>query len=108
MQDLSLETGTTSKDLLENADEDMAERRADEHAVQRHLGDTRAEIVAVLANIVGKPRGKQFLQTREHTGGEHLGAQWVLLELAEVGLRRSILRISGRFSWPFDLNFFCS
>lgn len=35
------------------------------------------------------------MQTGEHTGGEHLGAQRVGLQLAEVGLRRSIPRISG-------------
>lgn len=70
----------------------MAQGRGDEHAVQRHLRDARAEVVAVLADIVGEPRGQQLLQTREHTGGEHLGAQRVVLQLLEVGLRRSIPR----------------
>lgn len=77
LQDLSLEAGAAGKDLLQDADEDVAQRGADEHAVQRHLGDARAEVVAVLADIVGEIRGEQFLQTGEHAGGEHLGAQRV-------------------------------
>jgi hypothetical protein len=48
--------------------------------------------VAVLADIMGEPRGQQLLQTGEHTGGEHLGAERVVLQLLEVGLRRSIPR----------------
>lgn len=64
----------------------MAQGRGNEHAVQRHLRDARAEVVAVLADIVGEPRGQQLLQTGEHTGGEHLGAQRVVLQLLEVGL----------------------
>lgn len=64
----------------------MAEGRADEHSVEGHLGNARAEVVAVLADIVRDPRGQQLLQTGEHTGGEHLCAQRVLLEVEEVGL----------------------
>lgn len=95
LQDLSLQTGATSEDLLENADEDVTQRGGNEHAVQRHLGDARAEVVAVLADIVGEPRGEEFLQTREHTRGEHLGAQRVLLQLAEIGLRSTFLGSVG-------------
>lgn len=92
LEDLRLQAGATSEDLLEDADEDVTQGRGDEHAVQRHLGDARAEVVAVLADIMGEPRGQQLLQTGEHTGGEHLGAQRVVLQLLEVGLRRSIPR----------------
>lgn len=87
LEDLGLEAGATGEDLLKNADQNVAQRRADEHAVERHLGDARAKVVAMLADIVGDPGGQQLLQTRQHTGGEHLGAQRVGLELAEVGLR---------------------
>lgn len=87
LEDLGLEAGAAGKDLLKNADQNVAERRADEHAVERHLGNAGAEVVAMLSDIMGDPRGEQFLQTRQHTGGEHLGAQWVGLELAKVGLR---------------------
>lgn len=86
LEDLSLETCAASEELLQDVDEDVAERRGDEHAVQGHLGNARAEVVAVLANIVGKVGGEQLLQTREHTRGEHLGAQRVLLQVVEVGL----------------------
>lgn len=55
LKNLSLKTCAAGKDLLENADKKVAEGRADEHAIQRHLRDARAEIVAVLADIVGDP-----------------------------------------------------
>lgn len=96
LEDLSLQAGATSEDLLKNADEDMAQRGGNEHAVERHLRDARAEVVAMLADIMGEPRGEKFLKTGEHTGGEHLSAQRVLLQLTEIGLRRSIPRISWR------------
>ena len=67
LQDLGLQTRAAGKDLLQDADEEMAQRRGDEHAVQRHLGHTMAEIVAVLANIVGDPGREEFLQGREDT-----------------------------------------
>jgi hypothetical protein len=86
LENLGLQTCAAGEDLLQDANEDVAEGRGDEHSVQRHLGDARAEVVAVLADIVGDPRSQQFLQTGEHTGGEHLRAQRVLLELEEVCL----------------------
>ena len=64
----------------------MAQRGGDEHAVQGHLGHAMAEIVAVLANIVGDPGREEFLQGREDTRGQHLGAQRVRLQLAQVKL----------------------
>lgn len=86
LKNLGLETCAAGEDLLQDANEEVAEGGADEHSIQRHLGDARAEVVAVLADIVGDPRSQQFLQTGEHTRGEHLRAQRVLLELEEVGL----------------------
>lgn len=87
LEDLGLQAGAASEDLLQDSDEDVAEGRGDEHAVQRHLGDARREVVAMLADIVGQVGGEEFLETREHTRGEHLGAQRVVLELLEVGLQ---------------------
>lgn len=86
LENLGLETCAAGEDLLQDANKEVAEGGADEHSVQRHLRDARAEVVAVLADIVSDPRSQQFLQTGEHTGGEHLRAQRVLLELEEVGL----------------------
>jgi len=73
----------------------VTQGRGDKHAVQGHLRDARAEIVTVLADIMSEPRGEQFLHTREHTRGEHLGAQRVVLQLLEVGLRSTFLGSAG-------------
>ena len=86
LQDLGLQTRAAGKDLLQDADEEMAQRGGDEHAVQGHLGHAMAEIVAVLADIVGDPGREEFLQGREDTRGQHLGAQRVRLQLAQVKL----------------------
>ena len=67
LQDLGLQTRAAGKDLLQDADEEMAQRGGDEHAVQGHLGHAMAEIVAVLADIVGDPGREEFLQGREDT-----------------------------------------
>lgn len=95
LQDLSLQAGPASEDLLENADEEMAERRSDKHAVKDHLRHAGAEVMAMLADVVGNPRGKQLLQTRERTRGEHLRAQRVRLQLLEVELQITGLGLSA-------------
>ena len=87
LQDLGLEALATAEDLLEDADKDVAERGADEGAVQGHLGDARGEVVAVLAPVMGNPRGEELLQAGQGARGEHLGAQRVLLQLLQVGLQ---------------------
>lgn len=94
LENLSLQAGAAGEDLLKDADEDVTQGRGDKHAVQGHLRDARAEIVTVLADIMSEPRGEQFLQTREHTRGEHLGAQRVVLQLLEVGRKVSRLSLS--------------
>lgn len=43
--------------------------------------------MAVLAPVVGDPRGEELLQARQGARGEHLGAQRVLLQLLQVHLR---------------------
>lgn len=50
----------------------MAERRADEGAVECHLGDAGVEIMAMLAAVVRDPRSEQFLDTEESTRRDHL------------------------------------
>ena len=75
----------------------MAHGRTDEHSVQRHLWHAGAEVVAVLADIMSEPRGDEFLQRREDTGGEHLCAEGVCLELFEVGLSDSLLALAAMF-----------
>lgn len=85
LQNLGFQTRATGKDLLQNSNENVAHGRTDEHSVQRHLWHAGAEVVAVLADIMSEPRGDEFLQRREDTGGEHLCAEGVCLELFEVG-----------------------
>lgn len=68
----------------------MAERRTDESAVYGHLGDARGEVGAVLAPVVRNPRGRELLQAREGARRQHLGAQWVALQLLEIGLQQDL------------------
>ena len=96
LQDLGLEALAASEDLLEDADEDVAERGADEGAVQGHLGHARGEVVAVLAAVVGNPRGKELLQAREGARGEQLGAQPGPLQVLQVGLCRGFVSAGCR------------
>jgi hypothetical protein len=42
--------------------------------------------VAVFAPVMGNPGSKELLQTRESAGSQHLGPQWVALELFQIGL----------------------
>lgn len=86
LQDLGLDASPASEDPLQNSDEKVAQRGADEHSVEGHFGDAGAEVVTVLADIMGDPRGQDFLQTGQDTGGQHLSAQGVGLQLAEVEL----------------------
>ena len=69
----------------------MAQRGTDEHSIEGHFGNTGAEVVAMLADIMRNPRGQDFLQTGQDTGRQHLGAQGVRLQLAEVELYASAL-----------------
>lgn len=93
LQNLGLETCTTGKDTLQNADKEMAQRRRNKHAIQRHLGHAMAEVVAVLADIVGDPGREEFLQGGEQAGSQHFGAQGVGLELAQVELSCQFLSL---------------
>lgn len=99
LKDLSLEAGATTEDLLQDANEDVAQRRADERAVEGHLGHSRREVVAMLAPVVGNPRGEEFLETREGTGRQHLGAQGVALELLQIGLWWTSVLVLPLDSW---------
>lgn len=86
LQELGLETRAAGEDALQDADEHVAQRRADQGAVERHLGDARGEVVPVLVAVLRNVRGQELLQRRQRAGGKHLGAQRVGLELLEVGL----------------------
>lgn len=97
LQNLGFQTRATGKDLLQDSNENVAHGRTDEHSVQRHLWHAGAEVVAVLADIMSEPRGDEFLQRREDTGGEHLCAEGVCLELFEVGLSDSLLAPAAMF-----------
>ena len=86
LQDLGLETRPAGKEFLQNGHEEVAQRRGNEQTVQGHLGHAMTEVVAVFADIVSDPGRKEFLQGREDPRGQHLGAQGVRLELAQVEL----------------------
>jgi hypothetical protein len=86
LEDLCAKAGAAGEDLLQEADQHVAHGSTDESAVGGHLGDARADIVAVLASVVGEPRGKDFLKSGEGAGGEHLGSERIGLELLEVCL----------------------
>ena len=55
LQNLGLQALAALEDLLEQADEDVAQGRADERAVEGHLRDTRGEVVAALAPVMRDP-----------------------------------------------------
>lgn len=86
LEDLSLQAGATSKDFLEDADEQVAQRRTDEHAVQGHLGHPSAEVMPMFADIVRNPRSQDFLEAGKKTGCQHLRAQRIRLQLTQVEL----------------------
>lgn len=65
----------------------MTQRSADERAIDSHFRNTAGEISPVLGNILRNPRGEKLLQSSKRAGGEHFGAERVLLQLLEVGLR---------------------
>jgi hypothetical protein len=86
LHNLRLQALAALEDLLEEANEDVAEGRADDGAIEGHLGNTRGEVMAALAPVVRDPRREKLLQTRQSAGGEHLGSQWVALQLLQVRL----------------------
>lgn len=86
LQDLGLQTGAASKELLKDANQKVPQRCADESAVCCHLGHTRANVVAMLALVMGKPRSQDLLQGRKRARREHLSSKRVRLKLLEVGL----------------------
>ena len=81
LQNLRLQALPSTEYLLENADQDVTKRSANEGAVDGHLGHPRGEIVSALAPVMGDPRCEELLETRKSTGCEHLGAEGVGLEL---------------------------
>jgi hypothetical protein len=89
LHDLRLQALATLEELLQDANQEVAEGRADQGAVNGHLGHARGEVVAALALVMGNPRGEELLQTRKSARGEHLGAQRVRLQLPQVGLALS-------------------
>lgn len=95
LQNLGLQTRPAREDLLQNSNENVAHGRTDEHSVERHLRHAGAEVMAMLADIMSKPRGDEFLQSREDTGREHLCAKGVRLELFQVGLLYTSLALTA-------------
>jgi hypothetical protein len=88
LQNLRLQALASLEDLLQRANQDVTQGRANQSTVYGHLRHARGEVVARLAPVMRNPRCQEFLQTREGSGREHLGAQWVALQLLEVCLPR--------------------
>lgn len=62
LEDLGLQTCPSCEQLLQGADEDVADGSADEGTIDGHLGHTRCEIVSILVAILCDPRCNDFLQ----------------------------------------------
>lgn len=80
---------------MQDLDHEVAHWRTDEGAVDCHFRDTRVEVVAVAAAVLGDPACEQFLQAGEGAACEHFGAEGVLLEGCDVGL----VVLAGRLHW---------
>lgn len=72
----------------------MTHRGADESSIGSHFRHSRAEVVAMLASVVRKPRCNDFLKRGEGPRSEHLGAKRVLLKLSEVCLHGALVALS--------------
>jgi hypothetical protein len=90
LHDLGAQAGAALEEELQQPDEEVAQRRADEGTVGGHLGDTGRKVVAMLVAVLGHPRSKELLQTSEGARGQHLCPQRVLLELVDVGSEVSL------------------
>jgi len=62
LENLRLQASPTREQSLQNADQDVAERRADKSTVCGHLGYPRGEVVAVLVAVFGDPGCEEFLK----------------------------------------------
>ena len=78
----------------------MSKGSADKGTVEGHLGHTRGEVVAILVAVLCDPGSEDLLGTRERARGDHLGAERVRLELAQVCLSFTVSR--GRISVAFS------
>jgi len=86
LKELRLQTCPASESLLQEGDHNMAQRRANERAIDGHLGHTAGEVVTRLVAVFGDPRGQELLQSGERARCEHLGLERVFLELLQVPL----------------------
>jgi hypothetical protein len=72
----------------------MTHRGADESSIGSHFRHSRAEVVAMLASVMRKPRCNDFLKRGEGSRREHLSAKRVLLKLSEVCLHGALVALS--------------
>jgi hypothetical protein len=87
LHDLCLQTRSACEYLLQDANQNVTERCADECAVDGHLGHARREVMPVLVLVVRNPRREDLLEAGEGTRRQHLGAERIRLQLLEVCLR---------------------
>ena len=79
LHDLRLQALASLEDLLQEADEDVAKRCANDGAIQGHLGHARGEVMSALAPVVCNPRCEKLLETGQSARCKHLSPQWVAL-----------------------------
>ena len=86
LQNLGTQAGAAREEPLQDPDQEVAQWRADERAVESHLGDPRVDVVAMLAAVARDPGGEDFLECGEGPRGQHAGSKGILLELGDIGL----------------------
>ena len=64
LQNLRLQAGPPRKYFLQDANQDMSQRRANESTVHGHLRHSRIDVVPVFATVMRNPGGKNLLQSR--------------------------------------------
>lgn len=94
LEDFGTQTSAASEDLLKQVDQEMTHRSADKSSISSHFRHSRAEVVAMLASVVRKPRCDDFLKRGERPRSKHLGAKRVLLKLSEVCLNGALVSLS--------------
>lgn len=87
LKDLGTQAGAVLEQSLQNVNHEMAERSADEGAVDGHLEHAAGEVVAMFVSVLCDPGGEKFLQGSKRTRGEHAYMQRILLQFLDIPLR---------------------
>jgi hypothetical protein len=93
LENLSPQARAASKHFLQKANQDVPHGSTDESAVDHHLRNPRANVVAMLAAVVREPRSQNFLKSRQCARRDHLSSERVCLQLLEVCLKVWLLAL---------------